>query len=243
MQFKLQWIPSHNKIPRDETADKLAKQATAKLRNHDFSRLLSAQRQQAQQESLKQWRTEWRNCTNGQHLRDIDTALPDPHTRHLYGNLPRSRVSLLAQLRTDYCWLKFYRKKIGYAEEDKCECGEATETVLVECSLLQNLRSTLRQKIGSKVESLSAMLGGKPQTFTAGRSSRTNNGNNASHTTNVTVTNTEASNRNGNSKKEKLRINSTELNAVLDFAEESQRFTPKEDAAACATLSTLRKQR
>jgi ribonuclease HI len=55
MQFELQWIPSHNKIPGDETADKLAKQAIAKLRNHDFSRLLSAQRQQAQQESLEQW--------------------------------------------------------------------------------------------------------------------------------------------------------------------------------------------
>lgn len=159
MQFKLQWIPSHNKILGDETTDKLAKQATAKLRNHDFSRFLSAQRQQAQQESLEQWKTEWRNCTNGQHLLDIDTALPDPHTRHFYDNLPRSRVGLLAQLRTDHCWLKSYRKKFGYAEEDKCECGEAAETVehvLVECSLLQNLRSTLQQKIGSKVESLSA---------------------------------------------------------------------------------------
>jgi hypothetical protein len=81
-----------------------------------------------------------------------------------------------------------------------------------------------------KVGSLSAMLGGKLQPFTTGRSSRTNNGDNASHTPNVTVTNIEASNKNDNSKKEKWRISSIELNAVLDFAEESQRFTPKEDA-------------
>jgi hypothetical protein len=155
------------------------------------------------------------------------------HTRHLYDNLPRSRVDLLAQLRTGHCWLKSYRKKIDCAEEDKCECGEAAETVehvLVECSLFQNLRNTLRQKIGSKVESLSATLGGKLQPFTARRSSRTNNGDKASHTTDVTVTDTEASNKNDNSKKEKWRFSSTELNAVLDFAEESQRFTPREDA-------------
>jgi hypothetical protein len=90
-------------------------------------------------------------------------------------------IGLFAQLRTNHYWLKSYRKKIGYAEEDKCKS----------------------QKIGSKEESLSIMPGGKLQTSTAGKSSRTKNGNSASHTPNVTVTNTEASNTNDKSKKEK----------------------------------------
>ena len=55
------------------------------------------------------------------------------------------------------------------------------------------------------------MLGGKPQTSTERKSSRTNNKNN----NNV-----------------KWRISSTELDAGLDFAEESQRFICKEDTTA-----------
>jgi ribonuclease HI len=245
IQFKLQWIPGHNTITGNEIADRLAKKATTKLGYHDFGRLISAQRQRDQQDILELWRTEWKNAPKGQHSRKIDTATPSPHVRKLYDKLPRSRARLFAQLRTGHCWLRSYRMRFGYIDNDVCECGEAAETVehvLVECPLLQSLRSTLRQKIGSKVESLSAMLGGKPQVPTEGRSRRSNSGDNASHTANVTATNAEASSRNDSSKTVKWRISSVELDAVLDFAEESQRFTPKEDATVGTTLPTLRKQ-
>lgn len=100
IRFKLQWIPSHSKISGNELADKLAKQATSRLREHDFKRLLTAEGQTIQQHALKQWTTQWKASTKGQHPRGVDTATPGPHVRYLYDNLSRNRASLLAQLRT-----------------------------------------------------------------------------------------------------------------------------------------------
>jgi ribonuclease HI len=225
IQFKLQWIPSHSKISGNETADKLAKQATSHLREHDFKSLLTSRRQTLQQETLKQWRTEWRTSTKGQHARRIDAATPGPHVRHLYDNLPRNRANLLAQLRTGHCWLKSYRMKIGYIDDDKCECGEpeTVEHVLMECPLLQPLRSKLHEKIGDKSKNLSLMLGGRPPTQSplpvlgTDSNTRSEPGNEDRR---VTASNS----------KDRWNITSTELNAVLDFAEDSQRFTRKEDA-------------
>ena len=98
--------------------------------------------------------------------------------------------------------------KIGYIDDDKCECGEpeTVEHVLMECPLLQQLRTTLHNKIGDKSKSLSSMLGGRPQSQPQPQSAPSNNN------------------------KEHWRITPTELNAVLDFAEDSQRFARKEEA-------------
>lgn len=211
IQFQLQWIPSYSKIPGNDIADREAKQATRELRGHSFGSTVRAQRQATEQTILREWRKDWRSSTTGQHPRCVDSATPGPHVRNLYDNLPRGRANLLAQLRTGHCWLKSYRKKIGYIDDDKCDCGDAetVEHVLVECPLLRQLRATLQRKIGSKVKTMSAMLGGKPSappTRSANRPDTMNTPN----------------------KKEDWRITSAELNAVLDFAEESQRFMRKD---------------
>lgn len=101
--------------------------------------------------------------------------------------------------------------KIGYMDEDKCECGEpeTVEHVLIKCPLLQQLRTILQSKIGDKSKSLSLMLGGRPK---------------AQSQTQLHPQSLPTSNN-----KEHWKITSTELNAVLDFAEDSKRFARKED--------------
>jgi hypothetical protein len=104
-------------------------------------------------------------------------------------------ILVLAQLRTGHSWLRTFRKKIKKSEDDRCECG-ARETVVhvfVDCPKLREARQKLRQRIGSRFNSVSLMLGGKPNDFR--------------HETSG-----------------KWTISKKELNAVLDFAEETQRF-------------------
>ncbi|KAI2736044.1 hypothetical protein DTO013E5_9199 [Penicillium roqueforti] len=61
--------------------------------------------------------------------RRISSALPARYTRKLYGSLPRNRAYLLTQLRTGHNWLSTYAKKFGFRDDDRCECGGAQETV------------------------------------------------------------------------------------------------------------------
>jgi len=75
--------------------------------------------------------------------------------------------------------------------------------VLTKCPLPQRLQRKLRDKIGDKCNSLVLMLGGRPQS--------------------------QLTSDNSSSSKEDWKITSTELNAVLDFAKESERFGRKED--------------
>lgn len=105
--------------------------------------------------------------------------------------------------------------KIGHIDDDKCECGEpeTVEHVLTECPLLQQLRSTLHNKIGDKSRSLPLMLGGRPQPQPQPQGPLP-----------------QLQPVSPNNNKEHWRITSTELNAVLDFAEDSQRFARKEEA-------------
>ena len=59
----------------------------------------------------------------------MDRALPGSHTRTLYDTLTEMEVKVLAQLRTGMTALNRYLHKIGVAESDMCDCGQAAETV------------------------------------------------------------------------------------------------------------------
>jgi ribonuclease HI len=194
--IRLIWIPSHSGIKGNEEADRVAKASVSETSSHGFQRLASLQRKTIRRETLKKWKQEWDTSTKSQHLRKIDAATPGPHTRKLYDHLPRHRASLLTQLRIGHSWLNSFRKRIGRSDHDKCDCG-AVETmvhVFIDCPLLRELRSKLRQKIGDRFNSLATMLGGRPPDDN--RKSR-----------NATM---------------------EELNAVLDFAEQSGRFRNRE---------------
>lgn len=60
-----------------------------------------------------------------------------------------TRTYLLTQLRTGHNWLSSYRKKIGYSEDDRCECGaqETVAHVLLDYPRLRELWAELRRKV------------------------------------------------------------------------------------------------
>ncbi|KAJ5402736.1 uncharacterized protein N7487_008632 [Penicillium crustosum] len=191
--LRLQWVPGHCGNPGNDAADRMAKHAASPGKSHPFRLLLTRERAFIRRNIAAQWEQEWRTSSKGGHLRKIDDALPATHTRKLYGSLPRGRAYLLTQLRTSHNWLSTYRKKIGYGDDDRCDCG-AQETVihvLVDCPMLVELRRKLRREVGDAFNSVSSLLGGSKQ---------------------------------GEKGKPDTVSRAKTVQAVLDFAEASQRF-------------------
>ncbi len=109
--------------------------------------------------------------------------------------LLRSRARILAQLRNGHSWLGSFREIIRKSEDDKCECGarETTVYILIDCPNWRSAKQKMRQKIRTRFNSISLMLGGKPYNPTSGEGTRWN-------------------------------ITRKDLDAVPDFAEETQKF-------------------
>lgn len=64
----------------------------------------------------------------GKHLKKIDTAQPERHTRTLYDALERREASVVAQLRTGIARFNGYLHSISIVEFDQCAYGQARET-------------------------------------------------------------------------------------------------------------------
>jgi hypothetical protein len=110
----------------------------------------------------------FKQSTTGQFTRQLDSALPGPHTKMLYDCLDREKASILAQLRTGHARLNGYLHRIGQSDSDLCACGVERETVphfLFRCTRWNEQRRTLVEAAGARFGSLSHMLGGKPDTM------------------------------------------------------------------------------
>ncbi|KAI9041473.1 uncharacterized protein KD926_006869 [Aspergillus affinis] len=57
---------------------------------------------------------------------------------------------------------RYYRKKIGYSDDDRCECGaeETVTHVLMGCPRLREPREVLRRQVGDALNRVSSLLGG-----------------------------------------------------------------------------------
>lgn len=100
----------------------------------------------------------------GRYSKRIDKALPGRHTRALYEALKRRESDVLAQLRTGKMRLNSYLRKIGAAESDMCDCGQAPETTehfLFRCRKWSGQREILFTCSRTKIGNLSFFLGGK----------------------------------------------------------------------------------
>ncbi|KAF4228839.1 hypothetical protein CNMCM8980_000121 [Aspergillus fumigatiaffinis] len=127
--IRLQWVPGHCGDPGNDEADRLAREAVGPRKMHPFQHLLSREKGFIRKRILNEWKEEWTKSTKGGHLHRIDKTLPSIRTRRLYGSLPRNRAYLLTQLRTGHSWLATYGKLRHYRDDDRCICG-AQETVV-----------------------------------------------------------------------------------------------------------------
>ena len=95
---------------------------------------------------------------------------------------------------------------MGRINNKQCECGEVESVshVLLDCYLLQQGRQKMLQESGLQKNSLSALLGGKPPSNTAATQSKEN----------------------------KWRITTSQLQAVLSFAQDTQRFINRDEPIA-----------
>lgn len=104
--------------------------------------------------------------TTGHFTRQLNSALPRPHTKMLYDCLNRENASILAQLRTGHARLNGYLYRISKSESDLCECGIERETVqhfLLRCTQWNEQRRALIETVGPHFGNLWRMLGGKAE--------------------------------------------------------------------------------
>jgi hypothetical protein len=118
----------------------------------------------------------YRQASTGQFTRQLDLALPGPHTKLLYDDLDRKKASVLVQLRTGNARLNGYLHRIGQSDSDLCACGTERETVphfLLRCVQWNEQRRALVETAGSGFGNLSYMLGGMPDEVDGAGDTRT----------------------------------------------------------------------
>jgi len=156
------WMPSQGSFELDRRAKEAARQA------NEQGRTPQGQCQQAKSTiiNIAIAKGETRTLPDGvgKYSRDLDTALPGKHTRILYDGLKRREASVLAQLRTGMARLNGYLHRIGAAESDQCQCGQARETVkhfLFRCTRWDTHRTQMLAQTNTRRGDLSLYLGGK----------------------------------------------------------------------------------
>ena len=73
----------------------------------------------------------------GRAIKELDCALPGPHTKIIYDNLTKNKAKDIAQLRTGDAKLNVFLARIKATELVICACGAAPESVrhfLFSCS-------------------------------------------------------------------------------------------------------------
>ena len=105
----------------------------------------------------------------GRFTRQLDVALPGPHTRTIYDTVGRKGASVLAQLRTGMARLNGYLHRIGATESDRCVCDYEKKTVehfLFRCSKWNTHGLDMLEQTEINRGNLSFYLGGKARTDT-----------------------------------------------------------------------------
>lgn len=68
------------------------------------------------------WAKAYATAKGGKHTSELDQALPGTNTKALYNNLTRPKTTILSQMRTGKCKLRFYLHAIGAEGSDRCQC-------------------------------------------------------------------------------------------------------------------------
>ena len=100
----------------------------------------------------------------GKAIKELDHALPGPHTKIIYNNLTKDEAKVIAQLRTGDAKLNLFLARIKAAESAICACGAAPESVryfLFSCSRWIQQRREMDAKYPGKEGNARFFLGAK----------------------------------------------------------------------------------
>ena len=163
--IRSQWIPANTKLLWMKTAKEHAKEATRK--DTGYQEVLEETRLQPVKRNIPKKAVLYEHTLPenvGKHARNVDAALPGPHTKRIYDLLNKHEAKILAQLRTGMAHLNGYLNTIGAAESEKCSYCSQKETVthfLFQCPHWQQDREQMRTISEGRWGDISYYLGGK----------------------------------------------------------------------------------
>ena len=97
-------------------------------------------------------------------IRDLDKALPGPHTKDIYDALSKEDGSIMSRMRTGYIQLNQFLARVRAIKSATCSWGEALESprhFLFRCRLWIERRKKLYKKWPGKEGNLRFFLGAK----------------------------------------------------------------------------------
>ena len=138
-KIRIRWTPASAEVQGNREAARLAKEATSEPLRPLWD--ISQTEIMKKADGLIVRTSRWLN-------QDLDTALPEKHTKAIYDQLTAKEAAVLCQLRTGKNRLNSYLATIEAKESDRCECDmEREETVahfLFECPQWETQRRALR---------------------------------------------------------------------------------------------------
>jgi ribonuclease HI len=150
IEVEISWTPGHADIAGNETADRLAKEASRQAAEMDRLGSPTSQgdiRSAARVSVTAKWQRQWDMAESGRRMYKFKTSVETKTNIDIPSCVIYSKI---AQLRLGYVRLNKYLHQIGVVESPNCETCQSEETVehyLLECTKFEDIRESLRGKL------------------------------------------------------------------------------------------------
>ncbi|EDN97547.1 hypothetical protein SS1G_12398 [Sclerotinia sclerotiorum 1980 UF-70] len=147
-EISLNWVPGHTSVQGNELADSLAKEATKiPSSSHETSYASIGM-------DIKRMKSEnWIAILNTHNFHQPSSTYSRNYPWKIsskirvLGNIKRSTICALFQLKIGHGYFKSYLKRFGISSNDNCRCGgkESPDHLLLSCPLYKMARKTLNK--------------------------------------------------------------------------------------------------
>jgi ribonuclease HI len=152
MRVNIEWVPGHQNITGNETADQLAKQGAMKTPdNPHYSSAafdINARRQHTREQWIHRWQS--RPITHRSDFHTADRIPPTTRPTRRFKTLDRKLFSRSIQCRTGHAHIGSYYEYFNIEEPYRCACGtfETRNHIILDCVKYETHRPNLGNKHG-----------------------------------------------------------------------------------------------